>query len=56
MSGKICITRKEADYLWGCLQDWIKEVPEGHPPMCYGTLSYEGDLIVHNNIKKILKK
>ena len=56
MSNKICITREEADYLWGCLQDWIKEVPEGCGDMFYGTLSYKGDLIVHNNVKKILKK
>ncbi|KKN85497.1 hypothetical protein LCGC14_0278200 [marine sediment metagenome] len=59
MSDKICMTRKEADYVWNCLPDWIKEVPGPDIPLdptFFGTLSRETDLIVHNNMKKILQK
>ena len=50
------MSRGEADYIWRCLPDWMTDVRKGHDPTFYGTLSYEGDLIVHDIVKRILKK
>ena len=54
------ISPEDAKYLWGCMPGWIKDGP-GDKDMkvfCtwYGTLSYEGDLKVHNEVKRILNR
>ncbi len=54
------ISPEDADYLWGCMPKWIKDGPGDKDmkpfPMWYGTLTYEGDLEVHNEVKRILNR
>lgn len=51
---------EDAEYLWGCMPKWIKDGPgdKDMKPFCtwYGTLTYEGDLKVHNEVKRILNR
>lgn len=53
----ITLNRKDAEYLLYLLPKWVKEVPgpeHAWDPLWFGTLSREGDLKVHNEVKRIL--
>jgi len=50
---------EDAEYLWACMPEWIKHPPgdgASESPIFYGTLSREGDLKVHNEVKRILNR
>lgn len=47
--------KKNKKLIWSLLPNWVKEVPKNMDPTFYGTGSYEGDLEVSNQIKKVLK-
>jgi hypothetical protein len=53
------VSPEDAEYLWVCMPQWIKEVPgpeHAWDPMYFGTLSREGDLAVQKEVKRILKR
>jgi hypothetical protein len=54
------VTQEELDYLWGCMPLWIKDGPGDVDvkKFCtwYGTLTHEGDLEVHTEVKRILRR
>ena len=50
-------TPDDKKFLWSLLPTWVKEVPPAidvSDPTFYGTLTYEGDMEVHNKVKKLL--
>lgn len=52
------ISDEESDigFLLSFVPDWALIVPEGLDPTFYGTLSYEGDLVVKERVDKIRTK
>jgi hypothetical protein len=51
------ITEQEAKFIWSLLPIWVKEIPSeehNYDPTYFGTLSREGDIGVHNKVKRIL--
>ena len=53
------ISYEDMDYLWEHMPDWIKIAPGGGKktsPLFYGTGTWEGDLKVHNEVRRILRR
>ena len=46
--------KKDADYLWNLMPDWVKQQSIGLGPMSYGTTTYEGDVKVSEKVKALL--
>jgi hypothetical protein len=56
-NGEYQLTKEDKDFLWSLMPEWVKEVPieeDSFDPMFFGTLSREGDLEVHEIVKKLL--
>jgi len=50
------LTKTEAELLWRLMPPWIKECEEGLDPTFYGTGSYEGDLLMQQTIRRLLRR
>lgn len=51
------LSKADADLIWGLLPKWVREIPtkeHAYDPMYFGTLSREGDIRVHAQIRRIL--
>lgn len=48
------VTKKDAEFIWSILPNWLHDHPKGLDPSFYGTGTREGDIKVSNKVKRIL--